>query len=112
MKQIIYSVIAVLAASVFASCSLDEQSFTEMEKGKFDFIISRAVMPLGDLVKLIRKNVSSKHQNAMPNGLMVLKGGNLEGEIHPYRKYIETTDISKIFAGDWYKEKFVLYLPL
>ena len=88
------------------------QERAEMEKGKFDFVISRAVMPLGDLVKLIRKNVSSKHQNAMPNGLMVLKGGNLEGEIHPFRKYVETTDISKIFSGDWYKEKFVLYLPL
>ena len=88
------------------------QERAEMEKGKFDFVISRAVMPLSDLVKLIRKNVSSKHQNAMPNGLMVLKGGNLEGEIHLYRKYVETTDISKIFTGDWYKEKFVLYLPL
>lgn len=88
------------------------QERAEMEKGKFDFIISRAVMPLGDLVKLIRKNVSNKHRNAMPNGLMVLKGGNLESEIHPYRKHIEINDIAKIFAGDWYKEKFVLYLPL
>ena len=50
------------------------QERAEMEKGKFDFIISRAVMPLPDLVKLIRKNVSSNHNNAMPNGLMVLKG--------------------------------------
>ena len=88
------------------------QERAEMEKGKFDFVISRAVMPLSDLVKLIRKNISSQHGNAMPNGLMVLKGGNLEGEIQPYRKYVETTDISTIFAGDWYKEKFVLYLPL
>ena len=88
------------------------QERAEMERGKFDFIISRAVMPLGDLVKLIRKNVSTKHQNAMPNGLMVLKGGNLDGETQPYRKYVEITDISKIFAGDWYKEKSVVYLPL
>ena len=88
------------------------QERAEMEKGKFDFIISRAVMPLGDLVKLIRKNVSSKHNNAMPNGVMVLKGGKLDGEIHPYRKYVEITDISTIFAGEWYKEKAVVYLPL
>ena len=88
------------------------QERVEMEKGKFDFVISRAVMPLGDLVKLIRKNVSSRHQNAMPNGLMVLKGGNLEGETQPYRKYVEITDISTIFAGEWYKEKAVVYLPL
>ena len=88
------------------------QERVEMEKGKFDFVISRAVMPLDDLVKLIRKNVSNKHQNAMPNGLMVLKGGNLEGEIQPYRKYVEIPDISRLFKGDWYKEKAVIYLPL
>ncbi len=88
------------------------QERAEEEKGKYDFVISRAVMPLTDLVKLIRKNVSSKHQNAMPNGLMVLKGGNLEGETHPYRKYVEITDVSTLFKGDWYKEKAVVYLPL
>lgn len=88
------------------------QERAEMERGKFDFIISRAVMPLGDLVKLIRKNVSNNHQNAMPNGLMVLKGGDLQGETHAYRKYVEITDISTLFTGDWYKEKSVVYLPL
>ncbi len=88
------------------------QERAEMEKGKYDFVISRAVMPLGDLVKLIRKNVSTHHQNAMPNGLMVLKGGHLEGEVQPFRKYVELTDISKIFIGEWYKEKSVVYLPL
>ena len=88
------------------------QERAEMERGKFDFIISRAVMPLGDLVKLIRKNVSTNHQNAMPNGLMVLKGGNLDGETQPYRKYVEITDIAQIFADDWFKEKSVVYLPL
>lgn len=88
------------------------QERVEMEKGKFDFVISRAVMPLDDLVKLIRKNISTKHHNAMPNGLMVLKGGNLEGETQSYRKYVEITDISQIFHGDWYKEKSVVYLPI
>jgi 16S rRNA (guanine527-N7)-methyltransferase len=88
------------------------QERAEMEKGKFDFVISRAVMPLGDLVKLIRKNVSHQHQNAMPNGLMVLKGGNLDGETQSFRKYVELTDISQIFTGEWYKEKSVVYLPL
>ena len=88
------------------------QERAEQEQGKYDFVISRAVMPLPDLVKLIRKNVSHSHKNAMPNGLMVLKGGNLEGETHLYRKYVEITDISTIFKDDWYKEKAVVYLPL
>jgi 16S rRNA (guanine527-N7)-methyltransferase len=84
----------------------------EEEKEQYDFVISRAVMPMGDLVKLVRKNVSRKHQNAMPNGLMVLKGGNLQSEIQPYQKYVEITDISQMYSGDWYKEKYVVYLPL
>lgn len=88
------------------------QERAEMEKGKFDFVISRAVMPLGDLVKLIRKNVSNNHQNAMPNGLIVLKGGDLHSETHAYRKYVEITDIHQIFTDEWYKGKSVVYLPL
>lgn len=88
------------------------QERAEEEKGKFDFVISRAVMPLPDLVKLVRKNVSHLHQNAMPNGLMVLKGGYLQSEIQPYQKYVEITDISQMYSGDWYKEKYVVYLPL
>ena len=88
------------------------QERAEMESGKFDFVISRAVMPLGDLVKLIRKNVSNNHQNAMPNGLIVLKGGDLQSETHAYRKYVEITDIHQIFTDEWYKGKSVVYLPL
>lgn len=84
----------------------------EEEKRQFDFVISRAVMPMGDLVKLVRKNVSHKHNNAMPNGLMVLKGGKLEGELHEFKKYVEQTPITDFFHDEWYKEKYVIYLPL
>ena len=88
------------------------QERAEEEKGQFDFVISRAVMPLPDLVKLVRKNVSKKHQNAMPNGLMVLKGGKLNAELQPFQKYVESTPITNFFHDEWYKEKFVIYLPL
>lgn len=84
----------------------------EDEKRQFDFVVSRAVMPLPDLVKLIRKNVHHRHKNAMPNGLIVLKGGNLDAEIHPFRNLAEVTEISSFFQGDWFKEKRVIYLPL
>lgn len=84
----------------------------EEEKGKYDFIVSRAVMPLPDLVKLMRKNISKTQRNAMPNGILCLKGGYLQGELHPYRNIVETTDISTFFKEEWFKEKFVIYLPL
>ena len=88
------------------------QERAEDEKQQFDFVVSRAVMPLPDLVKLVRKNIHHHHKNAMPNGLIVLKGGNVDGEIHPFRKTAEVTPISRFFPQEWFKEKYVIYLPL
>ena len=55
----------------------------EDEKGKFDFVVSRAVMPLPDLVKIVTKNISNKQNNALRNGIICLKGGNLDAELRP-----------------------------
>lgn len=83
----------------------------EEEKGKFDFVVSRAVMPLPDLLKIVRKNFSKDSQNALPNGLICLKGGNLDGEIHNYRRVAQVTEISNWFSAPWFKEKYVIYVP-
>lgn len=88
------------------------QERVEDEKRQFDFVVSRAVMPLPDLVKLVRKNVHHKHKNAMPNGLIVLKGGNLDGEIHSFRNLAEVTEITTFFKTEWFTEKRIIYLPL
>jgi len=88
------------------------QERVEQEKDTFDFVVSRAVMPLPDLVKLVKKNISKQHQNAMPNGLLTLKGGNLDSEIHNYRKVVEVTKISDLFEEEFFKEKQLVYLPL
>jgi 16S rRNA (guanine527-N7)-methyltransferase len=84
----------------------------EEEKGKYDFVISRAVMPLPDLIKIVRKNISNEQQNAMLNGIFVLKGGNIDSEIHQFRKTAEVSDISLWFQEEWFKEKYVIYVPL
>ena len=89
-----------------------KQERAEEEKQKFDFVVSRAVMPLPDLVKLVRKNVSNKHKNAVPNGLVVLKGGDLSAEIAPFIKTAEITPCSQWFKGEWFTTKQVIYLPL
>ena len=89
-----------------------KQERVEEEKEKFDFVVSRAVMPLPDLVKLVRKNISNKHRNAIPNGLIVLKGGDLQAEVAPYIKTAEIAPCSKWFKGDWFETKQLIYLPL
>lgn len=85
----------------------------EEEKGKYEFIVSRAVMPLPDLVKIVKKNISKTQRNALPNGIICLKGGDLQTEIQPFRHLVEETAISQFFEEEeWFKEKHVIYLPL
>ena len=88
-----------------------KQERAEEEKQKFDFVVSRAVMPLPDLVRLVRKNISNKHHNAVPNGLVVLKGGDLKEEIRPFKE-AEITPCSTWFKGEWFETKQVIYLPI
>ena len=83
----------------------------EDEKGKYDFIVSRAVMPLPDLYKMMRKNISKEQHNALPNGIICLKGGDLQEETRPFRNIVDTTDISQLFSEEWFKEKYIIYLP-
>lgn len=88
------------------------QKRVEEEKEKYDFIISRGVMPLNDLVKLTRKNISKRQRNALPNGVIVLKGGSLNDEIKLFKNYVEVTPISRLFPDEWFQEKYVIYLPV
>ncbi len=83
----------------------------EEEKGKYDFVVSRAVMPLPDLVKIVRKNILKTQRNALPNGVICLKGGDLQAELRPFYKIVENTDIGTLFKEEWFKKKNVIYLP-
>jgi 16S rRNA (guanine527-N7)-methyltransferase len=82
------------------------------EKEKFDFVVSRAVMPLGDLVKLVQKNISKKHKNALPNGLICLKGGELQHEILPYKNVAELFEVSDFFKEPYFETKKAVYVPI
>ena len=92
----------------------------EDEKGLFHFVVSRAVMPLPDLVKIVRKNIIRQQRgakadtvvNALPNGILCLKGGDLQAETRPFRNIVETTDINSFFAEEWFRQKYVIYLPV
>ena len=89
-----------------------EQCAGEEEKGKYEFVVSRAVMPLGDLLKITRKNISKQQFNAIPNGLICLKGGDLSAEIRPFKKISDVTPIPNWFKEAWFREKNVIYLPV
>lgn len=82
----------------------------EEEKGKFGFVVSRAVMPLTDLLKIIRKNISSKQQNALPNGLICLKGGELGNETMPVKNKTTLWDLKEFFEEEFFETKKVVYV--
>ena len=85
----------------------------EEEKGEYDFIVSRAVMQLPSLVKIIQKNISKKEQNALPNGLLCLKGGDLKEELKPYQNIVDVMPLEDMFDEEWFKEdKKLIYLPM
>ena len=84
----------------------------EDEKGKYDFVVSRAVMALPDLAKIVRKNISKTQRNATPNGIICLKGGELQAELQPFRNVVEVNPISIWFEEEWFKEKNVICLPI
>lgn len=84
----------------------------EDEKGFFDFVVSRAVMPLPDLMKIVRKNIAKRQQNALPNGVLCLKGGDVQAEVQPFKRVVEVTPIASWFEEEWFKEKNVIYVPV
>ena len=84
----------------------------EEEKQLFDFVISRAVMPLGDLIKIIKKNISPRQQNALPNGLICLKGGELEHEAMPFKNKTTLHSLSEDFEEEFFQTKKVVYVTV
>ena len=103
-----------VASEIANSIGLKNVTFrharAEEEKGKFDFVVSRAVMPLTDLLKIIRKNISSKQQNALPNGLICLKGGELGNETMPVKNKTTLWDLKEFFEEEFFETKKVVYV--
>ena len=84
----------------------------EEEHGTYDFIVSRAVMPLLDLVRVVRKNVSRRQRNAIANGILCLKGGDISAETAPFKRTVEVSHLSEWLHDDWFAEKHLIYLPI
>lgn len=76
---------------------------------KFDFIVSRAVMPQPDLLKLSAKNISKENKNAYPNGIIALKGGDLNAELRPIRKITDIIPVNQYFSEPFFDKKQIIY---
>ncbi len=79
---------------------------------KFDFIVSRAVTSFPDFVRLTGKLISTHQINSIPNGIIYLKGGDIEEEIRQFKKISEVYEISRYFEDPFFETKKIIYLPL
>lgn len=87
-------------------------SRAEEIKEKYSFVVSRAVMQLPDLVKICRKNISKEQNNALPNGIICLKGGDMTAETAPFKNCCEIVDVSDYFQEEFFKDKKVVYVQV
>lgn len=88
------------------------QENARLERGKFDFVVSRAVMAAPELVQIAQKNVAREQRNALPNGLLCLKGGELAEELKPFHRKAQVWNLSEEFEEEFFETKKVVYIPL
>lgn len=82
------------------------------EKEKYDFVVSRAVMQMEDLVRLVRKNVHHEQRNSLPNGLICLKGGDIQQEMRPFKHCCDVWPLHTYFEEEFFETKKVAYVTL
>lgn len=101
-----------IAAAIGLTNVRTSHSRAEEIKDKYSFVVSRAVMQLPDLVKICRKNISKEQSNALPNGIICLKGGDMTAETQAFRNCREIVDISSYFGEEYFKDKKVVYVQI
>lgn len=84
----------------------------EQVKGKFDFIVSRAVTAMENFLPWCQNKFDSKQRNAYPNGILYLKGGDLTEELKPIKRAYEIFDLSKYFDDSFFESKKVVYVKM
>ncbi len=81
-------------------------------KEQYDFVVTRAVMPMVDLVKVARKNIKKEQHNAVPNGIIALKGGELNGEIASMKNIATVWELNDFFDEEYFKTKKVVHVTI
>ncbi len=89
-----------------------EQERAEKLTSKFDFIVSRAVTTMPLFIKWVQNKINKDSRNTFRNGILALKGGNLDPEIKSLRKYSEVYPISNFFEEEFFDTKKVVYIRI
>jgi 16S rRNA (guanine527-N7)-methyltransferase len=89
-----------------------EQIRAEQIKGEYDFIISRAVTRLKEFYGWVHRKVKTTSTHQLYNGILYLKGGDLEEELAELKKHYQIFELSDYFREDFFETKKVVYVPL
>ena len=81
-------------------------------KEQYDFVVTRAVMPMVELMKVARKNIKREQHNAVPNGIIALKSGELAGEIASMKNICTVWELSDFFEEEYFKTKKVVHVTI
>ena len=102
-------VVTEISAAIGLTNVKAEQARAETLKGHYDFVISRAVTAFPEFLNWIKKNISNQNHNALPNGILYLKGGDLTDELHGFEHQIKLFEISDHFEEPFFETKKVVY---
>jgi 16S rRNA (guanine527-N7)-methyltransferase len=89
-----------------------EQIRAEQIKKKYDFVVSRAVTRLPEFVPWVKNNISGQQKNAIPNGILYLKGGDIRNELNPFKKDVFVQNLSAYFEEEFFETKKLVHLIL
>ncbi|MBS1531269.1 MAG: 16S rRNA (guanine(527)-N(7))-methyltransferase RsmG [Bacteroidetes bacterium] len=82
----------------------------EQAAGKFDFVVSRAVTQLKDFYPWVRNKFNKESKNTLPNGILYLKGGDLEKEIAESKLSVRQFALKDYFSEEFFETKQVIYV--
>lgn len=89
-----------------------EQIRAEKIKNQYDFIVSRAVTAFPAFYNWVRKKIKHESKNELKNGILYLKGGDLNKELKDFKSRIKTFEISKFYSESFFETKKIIYLPI
>jgi 16S rRNA (guanine527-N7)-methyltransferase len=105
-----------VATEVATAIGLTNVTFQHGDAGEchrqFDYVVSRAVMRLEALAPLAKRNISTTSRNKLPNGLICLKGGNLDSEMEATGGDILEVPLTDYFQESFFETKKLIYKPL
>lgn len=103
----------LVARTIAEDCGINNVTFEHGDvaecKERFDFVVSRAVMPQEDLLKICKKNILCDSMNAVPNGLITLKGGDLTDEMRHLSERSEVVNLKNYFSEPFFDTKKIVY---